>query len=1034
MNTISIPVVAMASISAYVGLYHLLIYARRSQYRVNLTFAFLCFSIAFYDAFCVGLYNATSVAEGAQWQRAQLISLAFFVPAFLWFGSDYIGRKPGIIVRAFSLYYFLAILVQLLNRSRLTWLVEQPSIKHIALPFGLSVTYYEVTFGPFTMIQSLVGLVASAYLLVEVIRLYRDGNQKQAIPLILALGLMYAAGCNDTMVSNGLYHFIYLMEYAFLGTIMAMAFSLSNTIVEAGISKDALRKSEERFRSLVETASDWVWEVDANGRYTYASPKIRELLGYEPEEVNGQTPFDLMHPDEAKRLESIFQEKVKSKEPLERIENLAYRKDGRLVMLETSGVPFLDDQGRLLGYRGIDRDVTERKQMENALRESRNLLQTVLDTIPVRVFWKDSTLEFLGCNQPFALDAGVRSPEEVIGHNDYQMNWRDQAELYRTDDQQVIQSGQPKLGYEEPQTTPDGRQIWLRTNKVPLRDADGVIRGILGTYEDITEWKRAEQVQLASLQIAEAALTQNLAEFYQSVHAIIGPLIPARNFYITLYEAASDTFTTPFLIDEFDSEWPPYPLGKGLGAYVMRTGQPLLVNPEIFANMERDGLVKIIAHPMVEWLGVPLKTREGTTFGVMATQNYSGPPRLDTSDMELLEFVSVQVAMAIERKQAELALQRSEDLYRRAINAAGAVPYIIRHAQHTLTFAFIGENILQMTGYSASELTVDIFYSLIQEGFPRGKLAHLTFEEADRLTNEEHSLFWECDLRIRTRDGQTRWIADSSVKGFDEKGENLISIGIYQDITERKRAEEQVKQLNLELEQRVRVRTAELEAANKELEAFSYSVSHDLRAPLRAINSFAKMVKNDYSADMDPLGVSFLDKVLASGVNMNQLIDELLEFSRTTRRPLNKQVVDIHAIVQAVIESLSQEASNRQIEWVLADLPFTQADPTLIQQVYANLIGNAIKYTGKREQARIEVGSFTENAETVYFVRDNGAGFDMQYADKLFSVFQRLHSEREFEGNGIGLATAQRIIQRHGGRIWAAAEPDKGATFFFTLE
>ncbi len=409
--------------------------------------------------------------------------------------------------------------------------------------------------------------------------------------------------------------------------------------------------------------------------------------------------------------------------------------------------------------------------------------------------------------------------------------------------------------------------------------------------------------------------------------------------------------------------------------------------------------------------------------------------RIETEKALRMQQVTIQQLQTEveERQQAESARQRLEGLYRRAIEAAGAVPYVFDPATRTLRF--LGDGILSMTGYPASELmSYDQWSKVEQMGFPRGKLAHLTYDEADRLTDEDDSIPWECDFRIRTRDGQTRWIADTSVKGFDETGEHIVAVGLKQDITERKRVEEEIKQLNLELEQRVRARTTELEAANKELEAFSYSVSHDLRAPLRAINGFARILAADFSAELGPVGLDVLQKILAAGDKMGRLINDLLDFSRLGRKSLNKQIVAVESIVHSVIESLAPETAGRQIEWVLPALPSTAADPALLQQIYANLIGNAVKYSRLCETARIEIGSINQKGETVYFVRDNGAGFDMQYADKLYGVFQRLHREDEFEGTGIGLATVQRIIQRHGGRIWAEAEVNKGATFYFTLE
>lgn len=239
--------------------------------------------------------------------------------------------------------------------------------------------------------------------------------------------------------------------------------------------------------------------------------------------------------------------------------------------------------------------------------------------------------------------------------------------------------------------------------------------------------------------------------------------------------------------------------------------------------------------------------------------------------------------------------------------------------------------------------------------------------------------------------------------------------------------------LKTELEQRVHQRTAQLEAANKELESFSYSVSHDLRAPLRAINGFSKILIEDFSTELSPPALGFLRKISDSGAKMGHLIDDLLDLSRLGRKPLAFQPVDLNAVVRTVLETLGAEAAGRQIDWILSDLPPAQVDAILIQQVYINLIGNALKYSRKREQARIEIGSFLQNGEVIYFVRDNGAGFEMQFVDRLFGVFQRLHRDEDFEGTGIGLAIVQRIIQRHGGRVWAEGVVNQGATFYFTI-
>jgi light-regulated signal transduction histidine kinase (bacteriophytochrome) len=242
------------------------------------------------------------------------------------------------------------------------------------------------------------------------------------------------------------------------------------------------------------------------------------------------------------------------------------------------------------------------------------------------------------------------------------------------------------------------------------------------------------------------------------------------------------------------------------------------------------------------------------------------------------------------------------------------------------------------------------------------------------------------------------------------------------------------------LERRVVERTAQWEATNKELEAFAYSVSHDLRAPLRAIDGFSRILLEEHASQLPEEAHHYLDVVRSNAVQMGNLIDDLLAFSRLSRQPLSKRAVDLDDIVRQALSQLAVEREGRQVEVAIGQLPPSEADPALLKQVFVNLLSNALKYTKPRNPAKIEVGALMHGeAETaladatVYYVRDNGVGFDMRYGEKLFGVFQRLHRAEEFEGTGVGLATVHRIISRHGGRIWADAAVDRGATFYFTL-
>ena len=292
---------------------------------------------------------------------------------------------------------------------------------------------------------------------------------------------------------------------------------------------------------------------------------------------------------------------------------------------------------------------------------------------------------------------------------------------------------------------------------------------------------------------------------------------------------------------------------------------------------------------------------------------------------------------------------------------------------------------------------------------------------------------WEGEYLARRRDGST-FIAYGLATDLKDSTGKLIG---YQsaviDITERKRAEDEIIKLNAELEQRVVQRTAQLDASNKELEAFAYSVSHDLRAPLRAVDGFSRIIMEEYKGKLDAEGDRLLKVVRNNTQKMDQLITDLLELSRTSRIDIRISPIDMAKLARLVYDETVVPEVKGQIKFAVASLPEAMGDPTLIRQVWRNLIANAIKFTASKEARRIEVGGATEQGENIYFIKDNGVGFNAEYTHKLFGVFQRLHKASEFEGTGIGLAIVQRIIHRHGGRVWAEGKVGEGATFYFAL-
>ncbi len=290
------------------------------------------------------------------------------------------------------------------------------------------------------------------------------------------------------------------------------------------------------------------------------------------------------------------------------------------------------------------------------------------------------------------------------------------------------------------------------------------------------------------------------------------------------------------------------------------------------------------------------------------------------------------------------------------------------------------------------------------------------------------------EIQLRRRDGRLIWVSLNARPVLDASGKLAYIEGIMLDISDRKQAEEKLNEYREHLEELVRGRTVQLEEANKELHAFSYTVSHDLRAPLRHIDGFIELLQKKTAAVIDDQGRHYMTAISDAAQKMGLLIDDLLSFSRMSRHALKAQQVDLGRLVRDILLEFDPDTAGRKIDWRISALPVVKGDKAMLRVILVNLISNALKFTRSREKTVIEIGSLPDqNSETVVFVRDNGVGFDMAYVDKLFGVFQRLHRAEEFEGTGIGLANVRRIIARHGGSTWAEGKLDQGATFYFAL-
>jgi PAS domain S-box-containing protein len=342
---------------------------------------------------------------------------------------------------------------------------------------------------------------------------------------------------------------------------------------------------------------------------------------------------------------------------------------------------------------------------------------------------------------------------------------------------------------------------------------------------------------------------------------------------------------------------------------------------------------------------------------------------------------------------------------------------------------YISPSCQRITGYTTEEFKTepDLLMTIIH---PDDRQSYKTHLIDDRNGHSVGSI----EFRIINKDGQVRWIEDLCQPVFDKYGKWLGTRGSNRDITKRKRVEAEVRQLNLELERRVLERTAQLEAANQELEAFAYSVSHDLRAPLRHVDGFIELLKKKTAEKLDEQSEHYMSTIADAAKRMGTLIDDLLSFSRMGRSMMTTEPVNLGELVRDVILEYEPDLRGRCVNWHIADLPLVTGDCAMLRVVLVNLISNALKFTRPRPQAEIEIGWLVDqDTATVIFVRDNGVGFEMNYADKLFGVFQRLHRSDEFEGTGIGLASVRRVVHRHGGKTWAEGRINQGATFYFSL-
>jgi PAS domain S-box-containing protein len=767
----------------------------------------------------------------------------------------------------------------------------------------------------------------------------------------------------------------------------------TGTIIDL-TERRAAEKAAAQLAAIVESSSDAIVGKDLQGIVTSWNAGAERMFGYAASEMVGQ-PITRIIPLDRQGDEERILARIRRGEGIEHFETLRLRKDGKLIDVAVAVSPIRDAEGQVVGASKVARDITERKRAEDQLRASLKEvgdLKAALDEHAI-VAMTDPQGKITYVNDKFC-EISKYSREELLGQDHRIINSGFHPTEFIRDLWTTIARGQVWHG-EIKNKAKDGSFYWVDTTIVPFLNEQGKPRQYVAIRADITERKRVEDQLRGSLKEVgdlKAALDE---------HAIVAITDPqGRITYVNDKFCAISKYSREELL--------------GQDHRIINSG----FHPTEFIR----NLWTTITHGRV-WHGeIKNKAKDGSYYWVDTTivpfLKDDGKPR---------QYVAIRADIT-ERK-------RIEEQLRASLREIGDLKTALdEHAIVAMTdpqgrITYVNDKFCAISKYTREEL-LGQEHRIINSGY------HPTEFIRDLWTTIAHGKVWHGEIKNKAKDGSFYWVDTTIVPFLNEQGKARQYVAIRADITERKRAEEEIRQLNLELEQRVVQRTAELEAANKELEAFSYSISHDLRAPLRAVDGFSQAVLEDFGAQLPEEGRHYLQTIRGGAQRMGALIDDLLTFSRLSRLPLNKRSVNTERLVQETLEELGFPFGERKVEMRVGDLPRCSGDAALLKQLWLNLLSNALKYSRQREPAVIEVGCMQERAkdENIYFVRDNGTGFDMRYADKLFGVFQRLHRAEEFEGTGVGLAIVQRIVHRHGGRIWAEAAPAKGAAFHFTLE
>ncbi|MEH1944691.1 MAG: PAS domain S-box protein [Nostoc sp.] len=760
-------------------------------------------------------------------------------------------------------------------------------------------------------------------------------------------------------------------------------------------NEEALRQRETELRLITDTLPVLISFVDSEQRYRFNNRAYEEWFGQSAAEVYGKHIWEVVG-ESAYGVVRPYVEQVLAGEQVTFESQVPY-KDGGTRYINAIYVPQFNRQGIVEGYAALIVDISEqqaalrkRQQAEEALRESNERLNFALQTAELGDWDMDLS------NQ--TARRSLRH-DQIFGYESLLPEWTYNMFLEHVlpEDRALVDAkfrtaliNQDTWDFQCRIRRADGELRWIWARGHIYHNAQGDAVRMLGLIADISDRQQTE-----------AALRESEARFRQM----------ADTAPVLIWMSGTDK-----LCNYFNKPWLDF-TGRTL-EQEMGNGWTEGVHPDDFQRC-LDTYTNAFDARQNFQMEYRLRRNDCEYRWLFDT----GVPRFAPSG-EFLGYIGSCVDID-DRNLAEVALRDSEERYRILTEVS---PLAIWMGNSDGVITYCNQYWFDYTGLTMEQTLGHGWTCVIHPDDYMRVLKTWKQAVADG-TN------YEAEIRYRrVSDGSYRWHLARSLPFRDAAGQIIKWVGITSDIHDRKVAETALQQLNEMLEQGIQERTIELQAANKELESFSYSVSHDLRAPFRHIAGFVELLqKRHNSTNLDETSQRYLKIIAETAKQAGILIDELLTFSRMGRTEMRYININMEQLVQGIKRDLLTETQGRTIHWHIEPLPEVQADPSMLRLVLRNLIDNAVKYTQTRNPAEITVGSTNNENEVVFFVQDNGVGFNMQYVHKLFGVFQRLHSEPQFEGTGVGLANVQRIIHRHNGRVWAEAVVDKGATFYFSL-